>query len=333
MPSGIISPSEFPDSPSQSMPQSPRRRRTAAETPSPPLIVDNASSIVATNCLRRLPFEDERVKTYVVENTPAHISCATSLSNLSLDEETKITTDCLHKEMRLMHQLSDEPDDLVAASTTSTLSTQPKNDETNTQNASHHDVPSDSDDSVNDSLLLATCINIGMKGASAGPRTLYSGEFVRYMFVQSRLINSRIFSFFIDKIAAPPLMLPLKLPRKVQSSSDEDDDADDDLLLQKCIRDGKHAANTSISAIEKIGPLPRLPQHVPLENAIGMLRKGGNAYIDCIPDKPSRFHVEDSPCNFSVVSDLSELTIATNTPAVFKTHRFVLTGRNNEMKQ
>lgn len=119
-------------------------------------------------------------------------------------------------------------------------------------------------------------------------------------------------------------MLPFKLPRKVQSTSDEDEDADDDLLLQTCIRDGKQMAHG------KIGPLPRLPQNAPLENAIGMLRKGGNAYIDSIPDNPSRFHVEDSPCNFSVVSELSGLTIATNTPAVFKTHRFVLTGRINE---
>lgn len=118
-------------------------------------------------------------------------------------------------------------------------------------------------------------------------------------------------------------MLPLKLPRKVLSTSDEDEDADDDLLLQKCIRDGKQAANTSTSANGKIGPLPRLPNHAPLENAIGMLRKGGNAYIDCIPDRPNRFNVEDSPCNFSVVSGLSELTIATNTPAAFNTHRFV----------
>lgn len=193
MPSGIISPSEFPDSPSQSMPQSPRRRRRAAETPSPPLIVDHASGIVATNSLRHLPFEEEQVKTYVVENTPAHISCATSLSNLSLDEETKITTDCLLKEMRLMHQLSDEQDEMAAASATSTLSTQTENDEANTQKTSHNDVPSDSDDSVNDSLLLATCINIGMKGASAGPRTLYSGEFAGHMFEQERLNNSGIF--------------------------------------------------------------------------------------------------------------------------------------------
>lgn len=175
------------------MPQSPRRRRRAAETPSPPLVVDNASCIVATNGLHHLPFEQEQVKTYVVENTPAHISCATSLSNLSLDEETKITTDCLHKEMRLMHQFSDEQEDLVAAPTTSAHSTQTKNDEANTQNASHNDVPSDSDDSVNDSLLLATCINIGMKGASAGPRTIYSGEFVCHMFERSRIIHSDIF--------------------------------------------------------------------------------------------------------------------------------------------
>lgn len=176
MPSGIISPSEIPDSPSQTMPQSPRRRRTAAETPSPHL--ENAHASEANSTHRRLPFEAEQVKLFGVENTPAHISCATSLSNLSLDEETKITTDCLIKEMRLMHQLSDEQDDLAAASTSTALSTQPEHAEANASNTSHNDVPSDSDDSVNDSILLATCINIGKKGSIAAPNTIFPGIFI-----------------------------------------------------------------------------------------------------------------------------------------------------------
>lgn len=136
----------------------------------------------------------------------------------------------------------------------------------------------------------------------------------------------------MDKIAAPPLSLPVKLPRDAQSSSDDGDEADNDILLQKCIRDGIQTttrsnedsvgANTSSSGIGKIGPLRTLPNHVK-ENPIGMLRKGGNSYIESVLDETSRFNVEDSPCNFSVGSGLSELTIASNTPSAFNCHRFV----------
>lgn len=152
MTSGIISPSELPDSPSQTMPQSPRRRRT---------------EVTRENVAH---FEDE-VKTFGVENTPAHISCATSLSNLSIDDEPKITTDSLIKEMRLMHQLSDEQDSNEAGPSDQLLMQNNRrgsgasNAETDEQ---PHDDPetevsSVSGDSVNDSMLLASCISIGMK--------------------------------------------------------------------------------------------------------------------------------------------------------------------------
>lgn len=319
MPSGIISPSEIPDSPSQTMPQSPRRHRTAAVSPSPSYHTDD---IIATNGICHLPFEEEQVKTYGVENTPAHISCATSLSNLSLDEETKITTDCLHKEMRLMHQLSDEQDDLAAASTSSTLLMQTGNNVVaNAQNTSHNDVPSDSDDSVNDGILLATCINIGMKGGSAATQTSLSGKFTSIMYPNETFFI--LFLIFVDKVATPPLSSPImESLRDIQSSSDEDEnDANDELLLQNCIRVGmqttaksneeRTGANESTSAIGRTGLLRNLPIHIK-ENPIGMMRKGGNKYIDPVFDK-----------NFSVVSELSGLTIASSTPAVFNTQRFV----------
>lgn len=124
----------------------------------------------------------------------------------------------------------------------------------------------------------------------------------------------------------------MSLQRDVQSSCDEDDDADDDLILQKCIRDGIQsttrsngnslAANASSSTISQIERLRSLPTHVQ-ENPIGMLRKGGNAYIETAFDETNRSNVEDSPRNFSVVPGLSELPIATNTPAVFNTLRYV----------
>lgn len=200
MPSGIISPSELPDSPSQTMPPTPRRIRATSPPPpafedevktfdveNTPALISTATSLsnlsledepkISTDCLRKdtipILYEDE-VKTFHVQNTPALISCATSLSNLSLDDETKITTDCLIKEMRLMHHLSDEQDDTAIASTSNAFLTLVNVDERRlSDNAKEEtdNVPpnavddlSDSENSVEDSMVLASCINIGMKG-------------------------------------------------------------------------------------------------------------------------------------------------------------------------
>ncbi|XP_037725341.1 adenomatous polyposis coli protein [Drosophila subpulchrella] len=77
MQSGVISPSELPDSPTQSMPQSPRRDRKMptqnnSETP------DRKPGNV---------FED-KLNRFHVEHTPAAFSCATSLSNLSMLDDS-----------------------------------------------------------------------------------------------------------------------------------------------------------------------------------------------------------------------------------------------------
>lgn len=160
MPSGVISPSEIPDSPSQTMPQSPRQKPSNEISSTAELA---CSSSVTT---RRLPFEDE-VKTFGVENTPALISCATSLSNLSLDDEPKIANDSLIKEMRLMHQMSEEQEDELAANAIASTSQQISSVEPNIDvECDAGEALSDTDESLNegenDSLLLENCINIGI---------------------------------------------------------------------------------------------------------------------------------------------------------------------------
>lgn len=162
MPSGIISPSEIPDSPSQTMPQSPRQK--PANENSPPTFAPAEHACGSTATTRRLPFEDE-VKTFGVENTPALISCATSLSNLSLDDEPKIANDSLIKEMRLLHHMSDEQDDDLAVN--AIASTSQQNVEVNVEvECDAGEALSDTDESINegenDSLLLENCINIGI---------------------------------------------------------------------------------------------------------------------------------------------------------------------------
>lgn len=166
MPSGTISPSEIPDSPSQTMPQSPRQRLSRENL--------NGSN------QRRLPYDDE-VRTFGVENTPALISCATSLSNLSLDDEPKIANDLLIKEMRLMHHLSDEQDDEqnVDASTSADQNDVNLNEQ---NNCDAGEALSDSDESLNDDdSLLKNCISIGIqaKNIEPGKQTLH--KFVTFL--------------------------------------------------------------------------------------------------------------------------------------------------------
>lgn len=181
-PSGNISPSEIPDSPSQSMPQSPRPKRTAGPIYAP---VENATAP---------PFNGDEVKTFAVENTPVHISCATSISNLSFDDEQKVTNDGLIKEMSLMHQLSDEKRDEPPASievATRDDTSVPSEDRVESISESRpvqlsvatasSTVPkveniaddSDSDDSSDDgeihSQLLEDCINMGIKASKQAP--------------------------------------------------------------------------------------------------------------------------------------------------------------------
>lgn len=157
MPSGTISPSEIPDSPSQTMPQSPRQRRSISR--------DNATN------QHRLPFDDE-IRTFGVENTPALISGATSLSNLSLDDEPKIANDLLIKEMRLMHHLSDEQDDDPndIASTSADKINENANFDEEHDHCDAGECLSDSDESINDDeSLLNNCISVGLQAKNIEP--------------------------------------------------------------------------------------------------------------------------------------------------------------------
>lgn len=165
MASGIISPSELPDSPSQTIPQSPRQ--ISSRIPSPPFAHCGQSTVAANDPPLRGVFVDD-INTFGVENTPAQFSCATSLSNLSLDDEPKIVTDSLIREMKLMNHPSDEQDDVPVPDTSSEGFGHESNDDVNEAaetRVSNDAVLSDSDDSVNDSILLANCITMGMKGS------------------------------------------------------------------------------------------------------------------------------------------------------------------------
>lgn len=134
--SGIISPSEIPDSPSQMVQPHTSGAAVAFFPSTPPKQFQPPTATHPQEPLRSV-FEDD-VNAFGVENTPAQFSCATSLSNLSLDDEPKIASDSITKES------IPQQEDKKAAS-----------------------ISDDSDDDGDDvdTDLLATCINIGMNKA------------------------------------------------------------------------------------------------------------------------------------------------------------------------
>lgn len=144
------------------MPQSPRQKHSISH--------NNSSN------QRHLPFDDE-MRTFGVENTPALISTATSLSNLSLDDEPKIANDLLIKEMRLMHHLSDEQDDDPNAIASTSAEINGENSNFNRIDLKNCDAGhSDTDDSINDDeSLLNNCISIGIQAKTIEPGKFLEG--------------------------------------------------------------------------------------------------------------------------------------------------------------
>lgn len=182
MASGIISPSELPDSPTQSVPQSPSRlharinhQRHLAASRTPPLPV--------TREVTGAEGAEDSTNTFHIENTPAVYSYATSLSNLSFDDEPKISTDAISKDFELMKHPSVDDDEHQQSKTPVE---EARNVAEPTYTADHSDAESD-----DDNVLLESCINMGMNRGVAKPlseteRTSNQGELIK------RLLNETV---------------------------------------------------------------------------------------------------------------------------------------------
>lgn len=260
--SGVISPSEIPDSPTQSMPQSPRRNSVAGSGSGVNVNAASASVSASQRPLRSV-FEDD-LSSFNVEHTPAQFSTATSLSNLSIVDDEKAPTSVAEEENE-------------------------------------------------DELLLANCINMGMQRKPA--------EIVKPL--EGVVAEETVRSYctedtpaLLSKVASNTNLSAISM------SSNEPKDAStghaqvyahqlsDDVssntsdcggaagqILEQCIRDGMKKSNTE-----------------PAKDPIAMLRRGGTNLSTYLPsaDETNKFLVEDSPCNFSVVSGLSNLTVGSS---------------------
>lgn len=143
--SGIISPSELPDSPTQSVPQSPSRLHTRNNPKH--LQGNHTRAVIGAEAA------EDSTNMFNIENTPAAFSYATSLSNLSFDDEPKISTDSISKDFQLMkHPSCDDDEQVKKSSSNEPISAIPPS----------HDTAEQSDaESADDEILLESCINMG----------------------------------------------------------------------------------------------------------------------------------------------------------------------------
>lgn len=153
--SGVVSPSELPDSPTQMVPPSPKTRKT----------VDFSLGRVAPRDLKSLNhrsnpkstvFEDKVTK-FKEESTPIHFSAATSLSSLTIDDE--VTQSIPERRAETVNETDER-----------SLKQEQQENEINQHEVQDvkHEVSHQFDDDFleqddeNDDEILAACIKMGM---------------------------------------------------------------------------------------------------------------------------------------------------------------------------
>uniref|UniRef100_A0A182N0A3 BTB domain-containing protein n=1 Tax=Anopheles dirus TaxID=7168 RepID=A0A182N0A3_9DIPT len=341
MASGVMSPSELPDSPTQTIPHSPRAQpKRLAKAPGLPKEEEGGGG--AAGGERRADGGEggvggggggenvgafaDTVRKFNVEHTPAQFSCATSLSNLSLDdkeeegkregadhvdaghlerEKAGLEEQQQEKELTEREQKEENELDRVEQAMQELTVEEPGADDPDERECSmppvlpnpadvlllQHatissadrdplsDGDSDADDGAGeDDELLASCISIGMSSVRARSTA---------------------------KQQKPPFA-------GMQYGGGPPDDSDDssnlsdnnDRLLEECILSGMPKPKQLIGGGGG-GVVKENPFKMMRINALGV---GAPA-----SDELNPFHVEDSPCNFSTVSALSELTMASDT--------------------
>ncbi|XP_053682156.1 adenomatous polyposis coli homolog [Sabethes cyaneus] len=309
--SGVMSPSELPDSPTQSMPHSPRRTAGDGAIMAPTVV-----TVVAQNrpplpggfdghTEQRPPagggaaksaFEDS-VSKFNVENTPAAFSCATSLSNLSMEEKED-------QESKLISRQAPPEGPPV-------LPVPEVCNETE-----HSDTDSDDDADAEDDLLLESCINMGMSSSRMArssdyqtPRELPEDSLQRFCTEDTPARLSKATS------NCDLSVLSMGTEEHGHDSDESSSNCEqDDELLDECIRSGMSQSRKKDSPVPlAMGAVPKTNgnQSTTKENPMSMMRNPVHMEPIYANDEVTKFYVEDSLCAMSTMSGLSDLTVAT----------------------
>ncbi|XP_049286618.1 uncharacterized protein LOC125765470 [Anopheles funestus] len=300
MASGVMSPSELPDSPTQTIPHSPHPQPKRPMLPKTiPPDGEGGARDGDGDCGRRVGGDDgvgafaDTVSKFNVEHTPAQFSCATSLSNLSLEEKDEIKQE-VEKHQQQGQENPMENNDGVSAQppvlpNPADVLLGMMNGTTNaTTTDEGHASDADSDaGGGEDDELLASCISIGMNSVAARSGTKQQNSF------------------------PPATIQTLRYRDGTDGGHDSDDSSNlsdnNDRLLEECILSGMPKPKQSHPLLPPGGPVMK-------ENPFKMMRTN-HTMVAPANDELNPFHIEDSPCNFSTVSALSELTMASDTNA------------------
>ncbi|XP_055598736.1 mucin-17-like [Uranotaenia lowii] len=297
--SGVMSPSELPDSPTQSMPHSPKRATVV------PKMVRHVEGGPAEPPPVKSAFEDT-ISKFNVENTPAAFSCATSLSNLSIHDEEK--EDEESKPVISEAEVKQGPPVLPMPEAS----------------VSEDDGDSEGGD---DDLLLESCISMGMSGSRKQDRIKVEERTAAApMIPTSHGPEDSLQQFCTEDTPAHLSKAPSNCDLSVLSfntrnghESDESSNVSDqnDKLLEECIRSGmpqpKNAKRSPLGTMGVVNDLS-LPA-MGKENPIRMMRNPTHLEPLYANDEMNKFYMEDSPYAFSTVSALSDLTVASETAA------------------
>lgn len=268
--SGIMSPSELPDSPTQSVPQSPSRRRRLQPQGQIPVVPNTRGPSERENgdmmpkgvrgpgvgqSAQPSVFED-KMDMFDVENTPAQFSCATSLSNLSFLNDDQGAKEDEHSRGALAD----------GESNPSTASTKVPNGGKSKPLPGIPDNGSDSDadddgDEANDELL-DTCVNMGLNRRAKGE---LNPDFMRHYYTEDTPAH-------LSKAASNSDLSVLSMLDNANQCEVVHDDSsssaggggseDDEKLLQECIANGIENTISKAAALATNAPVTASPRVV-----------------------------------------------------------------------
>lgn len=216
--SGMVSPSELPDSPTQMVPPSPKTAKTVAFT-----MERNRSDEDKSFNHRIIPkptvFDDKMMK-FKDENTPIHFSAATSLSSLTID---------------------DHEEGVNQEIPTSTVEIEQEN------NVVENNIVVDllEQDDENDDEILAACIKMGMPSKRFFAHILFLFIFSIMLIFRSQKQDKSSSQCDIRSISTPSKTEVEDRLSDVSSNLSEDDNK----ILAECIQAGMQKSRNTASSL------------------------------------------------------------------------------------
>ncbi|KAG5892093.1 hypothetical protein JTB14_011993 [Gonioctena quinquepunctata] len=371
LPSGIVSPSELPDSPTQTVPPSPKPRQKSLDFPSTSKPLERRPQPAVRTIPKPSIFEDNITK-FKEESTPIQFSTTTSLSSLTIDdpEETKDQenrgkqNEVIHEEDELRNdedmEKKDAEKETVASDINDEFVGESEDDgdediladcisigmQTNRHTSSNPTLSSDSPKLPLPGFKYAATPNSGIPLSRNGPRSVPHPK-VRPGNGQAELSldqSDTLRAYFTEDTPArlshagsnSDLSLLSELNESKGGSRRGDyfsDDSsnlsgDNDNILAECIRSAmpkaikepaKDAAKPAPSCLPRrnVQTAPMTKYNTPCNSRRSEATKGAdiNRRDNSLPpylnlgDEVASYAVENSPCQFSLRSSLSDLTV------------------------